>query len=739
MKKAIITFLCIVAIGQTATAQIPVYQDETKPIEERVKDALSRMTLEEKVAMCHAQAKFCSPGVSRLGIPELWSSDGSHGVRYEIEWQTWDEADWTNDSCTAMPNLTCLAATWNPRMAALYGQAIGEEARYREKDILLGPGVNIYRTPLNGRNLEYMGEDPYLASVMVVPYIQELQKNGVAACVKHFALNNQETNRWTIDVIASERALHEIYLPAFKAAVQKGGAWSLMGAYNKYMGTHASHNDLLLNKILKEDWGFDGVVVSDWSGTHNTREAALNGLDLEMGTDERPDLGITKKKFTFNHSYLGDDYLKLLKSGEIPISNVDEKASRILRLIFRTAMNTRKPFGNMDYARHSAMAKEIGSEGIVLLQNNPAKKGEAPLLPINGEKYNRILVVGDNAIRPLSAGGGAAGLKVQHETTILESLKAMYGDKISYAHGYEAGKSYYGSVAKVKKSVTDSLRAEAVRMAKEADLIIFVGGLNKSRHQDCEDSDRLSYDLSFGQNELLKELLDVTPNVITIIASGNAVRIPYPERMPAIVQSWYIGSEMGPTVVDVLSGKVNPSGKLPISYPARLEDCGAHNFGEIAYPGDGIKVEYKDDILVGYRWHDTKKIPALYPFGHGLSYTTFNYGKPTLSAKRMTEEETLTLTVTVTNTGAHEGKEVVQLYIGDDKASILRPTKELKDFQKISLKPGESKEVSFTIDADDLKFFCETTHDWKTEAGKFTAYVGSSSTDIRGKAKFELK
>lgn len=739
MKKAFITFLCVVAIGQTATAQLPVYQDETKPIEERVKDALSRMTLEEKVAMCHAQAKFCSPGVPRLGIPELWSSDGSHGVRYEIEWHTWNEANWTNDSCTAMPNLTCLAATWNPHMAALYGQAIGEEARYREKDILLGPGVNIYRTPLNGRNLEYMGEDPYLAGVMVVPYIQELQENGVAACVKHFALNNQETNRWTIDVIASERALHEIYLPAFKAAVQEGGAWSLMGAYNKYMGTHASHNEMLLNKILKEDWGFDGVVVSDWSGTHDTREAALNGLDLEMGTDERPDLGLTKKTFTFNHCYLGDDYLKLLKSGEIPMSNVDEKATRILRLIFRTAMNTRKPFGNMNYERHSAMAKEIGSEGIVLLQNKPAKKGSSPLLPIDGTKYNHILVVGDNAIRPLSAGGGAAGLKVQHETSILESLKAAYDNKIHYAHGYEAGKSYYGSVAKVKKSVTDSLRAEAVRMAKEADLIIFVGGLNKSRHQDCEDSDRLSYDLPFGQNELLKELLDVTPNVITIIASGNAVRIPYPERMPAIVQSWYIGSEMGPTVVDILSGKVNPSGKLPISYPARLEDCGAHSFGEIAYPGDGVKVEYKDDILVGYRWHDTKKIPALYPFGHGLSYTTFQYGKPTLSTKEMTEEEKLTLTVTVTNTGNREGKEVVQLYIGDDKASVLRPAKELKGFRKISLKPGESKEVTFTIDANDLKFFCETTHDWKAEAGKFTAYVGSSSTDIRGKAKFELK
>lgn len=738
MKRIFIT-LCATTLSLSVIAQTPVYMDETRPIEERVKDAIGRMTLEEKVAMCHAQSKFCSPGVPRLGIPELWSSDGSHGVRYEISWNTWDEADWTNDSCTAMPNLTCLAATWNPRMAALYGQAIGEEARYREKDILLGPGVNIYRTPLNGRNLEYMGEDPYLSSQMVVPYVQELQKNGVAACVKHFALNNQETNRWTIDVIASERALREIYLPAFRAAVQEGGAWSIMGAYNKYLGTHASHNDLLLNKILKDEWGFDGVVVSDWSGTHDTREAALNGLDIEMGTDERPDKGLTKKTFTFNHSYLGDDYLRMLKSGEIPVSNVDDKVARILRLIFRTAMNTHKPYGNMDYARHSAMAREIGGEGIVLLQNKAVDKDKTPLLPIDEKRYKTILVVGDNAIRPLSAGGGAAGLKVQHETSILDALRATYGDKIRYAHGYEAGKSYYGSVAKVKKEVTDSLRAEAVAMAREADLVIFVGGLNKSRHQDCEDSDRLTYDLPFGQNELLKEMLDVNPRVVTVIASGNAVRIPFPERMSAIVQSWYIGSEMGPTVVDVLSGKVNPSGKLPISYPARLEDCGAHAFGEIAYPGDGVKVEYKDDILVGYRWHDTKKIPALYPFGHGLSYTTFKYGNPTLSTKTMTADGPLTLTLNVTNTGDREGKEVVQLYIGDDKATVLRPVKELKGFQKIALAPGETKQVTFTINPEMLQYWCEDSHAWKAESGKFTAYVGSSSTDIRGKVKFNYE
>ena len=739
MKKTIIT-LCAVAMSLGGVAQLPVYQDETKPIEERVKDALSRMTLEEKVAMCHALSKFSSPGVPRLGIPELWMSDGPHGVREEIQWGSWSNAGWTNDSCTAFPALTCLAATWNPEMAALYGKTVGEEARFREKDILLGPGANIYRTPLNGRNFEYMGEDPYLTSEMIVPYVQELQKNGVAACVKHYALNNQEKQRWNVDVIVSERAMYEIYLPGFKAAVQEGGAWSIMGAYNKILGTHACHNDLTLNKILKDEWGFDGVVVSDWGGTHDTYEAAVNGLDIEMGTDGRPDKNIRGRAFKAQDCYLGNDFLNLVREGKVSESVVDDKAARILRLIFRTAMNTKKPFGNMDYAAHSKVARTIGGEGIVLLQNNAPKKGEQAILPIDAARYGKILVVGDNATRKLCMGGGSSELKVQHETSVLDAMKAKYGDKITYAKGYEAGRTMYGSVEEVKPGIVDSLRKAAVAAAKEADLVVFVGGLNKNRHQDCEDGDRLTYDLPFGQNELIDAMLAVNPRVVTVLVSGNAVRIPFPERMPAILQSWYIGSELGPTVVDVLCGDVNPSGKLPFSFPAKLEDCGAHAFGEIGYPGDGVKVEYKEDILVGYRWHDTKKIPARYPFGHGLSYTTFAYGKPALSAKTMTEGDgTLTLTIDVTNSGTCEGKEVVQLYIGDDKTTVLRPVKELKGFEKISLAPGETKSVTFTITADDLKYFDEATHSWKAEAGKFTAYVGSSSTDIRGKVKFTLE
>ena len=739
MKRTLI-MACVAASSiATATAQIPIYLDDSQPIEVRVKDALGRMTLEEKVNMCHGQSKFSSPGVPRLGIPELWMSDGPHGVRDEIAWGSWDNAGWTNDSCTAFPALTCLAATWNPEMAAKYGKAIGEEARYRKKDILLAPGVNIYRTPLNGRNFEYMGEDPYLASVMCVPYIQELQKNGVASCVKHYALNNQELYRWNIDVQLSDRALYEIYLPAFKAAVQEGGAWSIMGAYNKIRGTHACHNDFTLNRILKGDWGFDGVVVSDWSGTHNAREAALNGLDIEMGTDRRKEKGINDKQFTADECYLGNDYLKLLKEGAVPMSTVDDKASRILRLIFRTAMNRQKPYGSMITEEHFKVAREVGGEGIVLLRNAAPKKGQQPLLPIDPTRYKNILVVGDNATRRLTQGGGSSELKVQHETSVLAGLKELYGDKISYAQGYTAGRPFYGRVEEISAFVTDSLREDATRKAAAADLIIFVGGLNKNKHQDTEDADRLTYDLPFGQNELLESLLKVNSNVVTVLVSGNAVRIPFVDRIPAIVQAWYLGSEAGNAMADVLSGTVNPSGKLPISFSVKLEDCGAHSFGTLCYPGDKVKVVYEEDILVGYRWHDTKRIPALFPFGHGLSYTTWAYGKPSLSDKSMTEQETLTLSFMLKNTGSCVGKEVVQLYIGDDKSTVIRPVKELKGFRKIELSPGEEREITFTIVPDDLKFFDEASHSWKAEFGKFTAYIGSSSTDIRGKIGFEFK
>lgn len=739
MKTFLLT-ICFLSVqtGMVAIAQdkkqTPVYLDDTQPIEVRVQDALNCMTVEEKTRLSYAQGKFSSPGCPRLGIPELWMSDGPHGVRAEINWNDWGYAGWTNDSCTAFPALTCLAASWNPLLAEKYGYAIGEEARYREKDVLLGPGVNIYRTPLNGRNFEYMGEDPYLASELCVPYIQGVQKNGVAACVKHYALNNQELWRGHIDVQLSDRALYEIYLPAFKAAVERGKTWSVMGAYNKVRGTHATHHKLLNNDILKGEWNFDGCVITDWGAAHDTYEAAMYGLDIEMGSYTN---GLTSEsEFGFDDYYLGKSYLKMVLEGKIPMEVVNDKAARVLRLIFRTAMNRRKPFGALTSEEHYRTAYEVATEGIVLLKNGIGKKQPA-LLPIPQGKYKRILVVGDNATRNLMLGGGSSELKVQRVVSPLDGIKAKFGENVVYAQGYTSGRPMYGRADVIPQTTVDSLRNDAVEKAMNADLVIFVGGLNKNHFQDCEGGDRLSYGLPFGQNELIEALLKVNKNLVAVIVSGNAVEMPWVKEIPSIIQSWYLGSVGGEALADVLSGDVNPSGKLPFSYPVKLEDCPAHFFGEISYPGDSIRQEYKEDILVGYRWYDTKKIRPLFPFGYGMSYTAFEYSKPVVSAKTMNADGSIDLTVKIKNTGEMVGKEIVQLYIGDEECSVLRPVKELKDFRKVQLLPNEEKEVKFTIKPEALQFFDDKQHTWVAEPGKFKAYIAASSSDIRGTVTFE--
>lgn len=511
--------------GPGPQGSVAVYLDESQPIEKRVEDALSRMTLEEKVAILHAQSKFSSAGVPRLGIPEVWCTDGPHGIRPEVLWDEWDQAGWTNDSCTAFPALTCLAATWNPEMSALYGKSIGEEARYREKDILLGPGVNIYRTPLNGRNFEYMGEDPYLSLRMVVPYIEEVQKNGVAACVKHFALNNQEAHRHGIDVEVDDRALNEIYLPAFKAAVQEGGAWAVMGAYNKYKGEHCCHNRYLLNDILKRDWAFDGVVVSDWGGTHDTKQAAENGLDMEFGSwTDGLSWGASN---AYDNYYLAAPYLDMLRKGEASTATLDDKARRVLRLIFRTAMNTRKPFGSLNSPEHLAAARRIAGEGMVLLKN------EGGVLPIDLGRAKTIAVVGENAIKMMTVGGGSSSLKVRHEYTPLEGIRAAAAGKaeVIYERGYVGDVTGDYNGVKTGQDLSESrseaqLIADAAAAARKADAVIFVGGLNKSNHQDCEGDDRLQYGLPYAQDKVIGALAEANPNLAVVIVSGNAVDRP---------------------------------------------------------------------------------------------------------------------------------------------------------------------------------------------------------------------
>ena len=740
MKRLLITLaLLATGVATCVTAQDAprrhIYLDPDAEIEARVEDALSRMTLDEKIAIIHAQSKFSAPGVPRLGIAEIWCTDGPHGIRPEVLWDEWEQAKWTNDSCIAYPALTCLAATWNRDAADLYGVSIGEEARFREKDVLLGPGVNIYRTPLCGRNFEYMGEDPYLAAQMVVPYVKGVQRQGVAACVKHYALNNEELHRHTVDVDLSDRALYEIYLPAFKAAVIEGKAWSIMGSYNKYRGTYACHNDRLLNKILKDEWGFDGVVISDWGGTHSTIEAIHNGLDMEFGswTD-----GLTEgASNAYDMYYMAQPYKRLIESGELGTEELDDKVRRVLRLTFRTAMNPYKPYGAMCSEEHSAAARHIAEEGIVLLKNSNNN------LPIAADA-KRILVVGENAIKMMTVGGGSSSLKVKYEVSPLDGLHDYYGDRaeVIYARGYvgDVTGDYNGVVTGQDLSDNRSpeeLIAEAVELAKGADHVIFIGGLNKSEKQDCEGADREEIKLSYGQDAVIEALAAATDHLTVVFVSGNAVAMPWIDSVESVVQTWFLGSEAGNALARILAGEVNPSGKLPFTFGVKLEDYPSHAKG-MTFPNPD-KVYYKEDIFVGYRGFERSKIKPLFAFGHGLSYTTFEYSDLTLSADEITADDTLTATVTITNTGDRVGKEIVQLYIGDSKSSLPRPIKELKGFEKIELQPGESKSVTFAITKDALSFYDDRVGEWCAEPGKFTIYIGSSSADTRLTKSFKLK
>lgn len=741
-KKLLFVAMVAIGSGSACRAQQPVYLDNSKSVEERVEDALSRMTLQEKIRVLHAQSKFSSAGVPRLGLPDFWTDDGPHGVRPNVLWDEWEQAGQTNDSCVAFPALTCLAATWNTSLAHLYGKSLGEEALYRGKDMILGPGVNIYRTPLGGRNFEYMGEDPYLASRMVVPYIQGLQANGVAACVKHYALNNDEEYRNQVNVVVDDRTLHEIYLPAFKAAVTEGHVWGLMGGYNLYNNQHNSHNEVLLNKILKHDWGFDGVVVSDWGACHNTDEAVRYGLDMEFGTGT--DGLHYGAKNAYQGYYLAFPYLQAINDGKYTTKELDDKVRRILRLFFRTTMNKQRGYGFLCSDAHYAAARQIGDEGIVLLQNDRA------VLPLNLHLAKKILVVGENAVKMMTVGGGSSSLKAQREVSPLDGLKAKcapYNIRCEYARGYVGDVTGAYNGVTTGQDLADSRSAEelineAVSKAKDADYVVFFGGLNKSDYQDCEGHDRKDFALPYGQDKLIEALAKATKNLVVVNISGNAVAMPWKGKVPAIVQGWFVGSEAGNALADVLVGDANPSGKLPFTWPASLADVGAHALK--TYPGvwrEGHKIideTYKEGLFVGYRWVDKAKTRPTFAFGHGLSYTTFKLSNLRMSSREMQRDGKLTFTVNVTNTGSRDGAEVVQLYLHDVKSSLERPYKELKGFAKVALKAGESHDVTITIDKQALSFYDDRISDWNAESGDFEALVGNSSDHITLKTKFRL-
>jgi beta-glucosidase len=690
--------------GQTAT---PFYLDSSHTIDARVDDLLARLTLDEKISLVHADSRFSTAAIPRLGIPERWTSDGPMGVREDISRDSWNAAGHTGDFSTAMPAGICLASTWDPDLAHAEGQAIGQEARARGKDIMLGPAVNIYRTPLCGRNFEYFGEDPYLAGRTAVGYIQGEQSQDISSCVKHFALNNQEFERNSIDVEVDERALREIYLPAFRAAVQEGGVWSVMGAYNQFRGLHCCENDYLLNQVLKGEWGFKGLVMSDWGGAHDTRECALNGLDLEMGTSSN-----------YDNYYLAEPYLDALKSGDLPMDGLDDKVRRNLRVMFAThVFDSDRATGSLDTVAHQMVSRRVAEEGIVLLKNNG-------ILPLDTSRLKTIAVIGENAVRLQSHDGGSSRIKALYEVTPLQGLVKRAGDDVNiiFSRGYTTNGG-------------PELAERAVAAAKMADVVIYIGGLNKELGGDSEGADRKSFKLPCGQDELIQKIAAANHKTIVVLLGTPAEMDTWVGRVSAVLQAWYPGMEGGNALAEILFGDVNPSGKLPCTIPKRLEDSPAHALR--AYPGDDGVVTYSEGLLVGYRWFDTKKIEPQFPFGFGLSYTTFKYSDLKLVPGPGTND-LVEAQFNIENTGDRAGAEIAELYVHENDPHLTRPEKELKGFRRVYLQPGERQTVTIPLGQTAFGYYDPAQKSWVAQKDQFTILVGSSSQDIRLDADFSL-
>ncbi len=732
MKKIIGVIACGLFLN-AAAASSQVTDKEKVQMEKRIEKLIKKMTLEEKVGLLHGNSKFYVAGVERLGIPEWSLSDGPHGVRAEINRHDWAYAGWTNDSASYFPTGTAFAAAWNPELAYRRGEVLGEEARWRKKDVLLGPGVNIIRSPFCGRNFEYMSEDPYMNSVLAVAYIKGLQSRDVACSVKHFAVNNQETNRTTVDVECSERALREIYLPAFKAAVQEGGALTVMAAYNKFRGEFCAENNYLVRKILRNEWGFDGVYVTDWGAAHSTVPSMEAGLDLEMGT-------LIDK---YEDWYYANPLIEAVKSGKVPMSLVDEKVGDVLRVMIKTnVLDPKKRFGpgSMNTKEHQQATYDAAAEAIVLLKN------QNNLLPLDFSSIKSLAVIGDNATRKHSNGGLSSEIKAVYEVTPLGALRAKWGDKVDirFAQGYEKLSTFVegsnngqsSGTFSSKTQESDALLKEAVEVARTSDVPLLVCGLNHD--YDTESFDRLNMDIPYGQVELIQEVVKANPRTIVVMIAGSPLNMAAVDICsPAIVWAWFNGMEGGNALVDVLSGKVNPSGKMPFTTPVSLDQSPAHALGN--FPGRDLKVNYEEDILVGYRWFDTKGLPVVYPFGYGLSYTTFDYSNLNTDKETYDQADTIQATFTLTNTGDREGAEVPQLYVSDPVCSVMRPVKELKGFKKVFLKPGESRRITLDIPVSSLAFYSEAQSQFVVEPGEFILQLGASASDIKQKISVEVK
>lgn len=812
--------------------------------EQKVEVLLKQMTVEEKVSLTHASGKFHVNAIERLGIPEMWLSDGPHGVRHQIERHSWDSAGWTDDHATYLPHLTSVAASWDKNIARLHGEVLGAEARERQKDFILGPGVNLARLPLYGRNFEYMGEDPVLAAKLVVPQIQGIQANDVAATVKHYALNTQELNRTGVNAKPDERTLREVYLPAFEAAVKEGQVLGMMGAYNEYFGTNANQSKHLVNDILKGEWGYQGVLLTDWHVDINTYEAAMHGLDLEMGT----------KVDDYQDYFFAKPFLKLIKEGKIPEAIVDDKARRILKVQHKIGMyDDNRKKGERNTRAHQLAARKIATEGIVLLKNSHVNN--KPILPLNKKQLKNILVLGPNADKKHGTGGGSSEVKSLYEITPLAGLKTKLGNDVNItvmrarsseltaiAGDYIVSRHWTGTpawnisyfaeplrekvleeswivdsmfdannsstmqhitmTAKIKPLQTGSHKLnlktlgdfrlkinnqlvishksdankpdiiekvshdialkegeiyqfeiqydgrehftlgwdapgelfasekEYIDAAKKADAVIYFGGLSHS--DDRESIDRTSMKLPFAQDEIIEKLARVNDKTVVFLVAGSAVEMPWENKVNAIVWGWYGGMEAGHAFADILMGDKNPSGKMPITLPKYLEDTAPIKLNDY----NAQESLYLEGVFIGYRWFEKQNIKPLFSFGHGLSYTKFSLSDLAISHTALSEKETQTVQLTVTNTGKVAGAEVIQLYLNDVDSSVERPAKELKDFTKVWLLPGESKRVSLQLTTRDLSFWDIKENTWLAEKGQFTVLLGTSSDNIQLSEQF---
>ncbi|WP_065188512.1 glycoside hydrolase family 3 C-terminal domain-containing protein [Shewanella woodyi] len=843
-----ISMLLMTAVGchqqqQALTPATPLSahkQQRLANVEQNVESLLAQMTLDEKISLTHANAKFSIAAIERLGIHEMWMSDGPHGVRHEIERYSWNSANWQDDQSTYLPPLTAVAASWNREMAALHGNVLGSEARQRNKDVILGPGVNLARLPLYGRNFEYLGEDPFLAAKLVVPAVKAIQSNDVAASVKHYALNTQELNRIGVDAKPDERTLREVYLPAFEAAVKQGNTHTIMGAYNRYYGTNANQSKHLVMDILKGEWGYKGVLLTDWNVDINTYDAAMNGLDIEMGTAVD----------SFDDYFLAQPLKQMIESGKVPMAVLDDKVRRILRVQLSIGMmDKHRLSGQRNTTEHHQAARKIISEGIVLLKN------EQKVLPLEASKLKNVLVLGPNAEVLHSQGGGSSEVKPLYEISPLQGLQNKLGadvnitvmraqnsagvapiatDYMATRHwtgtpqweliqykddgfanierqdDWIANSSYKSSNASAPEFVrmsTDikplesgehilklalkgqaSLRingkqvmseqvgkeqvfeqaieldnnqiyqfelqyagmghvtlgwdapgalftpeAEYLAAAKDADAVIYFGGL--SHADDREAIDRIDMKLPNGQDAVISKLLQANPNTVVFLNGGSAVEMPWVDEAQAIVWGWYGGMEAGNAYADVLFGDVNPSGKMPITLPRTLQDTAPIKLDDY----NAVESLYKEGVFIGYRWFEQQKITPLFPFGHGLSYTQFQYSDIKLSANRLKGDESLIVTAKITNTGDSAGSEVVQLYLQDIESSVPRPAKELKGFSKIHLQPGETGMVTMTLNQRDLSFWDVNSADWLAEPGEFKVMIGASVADIRLDKQFNYR